>query len=154
MSNAMTSISLRGGMLLIIVSAQLLTPLLHGHIGIPKQTGLHMHVGLSGTADSQFRSHDASNGSLDGLHVAGSQLNAEPVEVDVEPAIGPLALAVPILAVAVLGVSALTFMLLAALARCATPLRAFYSAPVRARWRKHISRPPLAQAPPLFPPLP
>ncbi|KWR88346.1 hypothetical protein RM96_20215 [Cupriavidus sp. IDO] len=154
MPRATASISLRAIMLLVIVLTQLLSPLLHGHLGTPKQTGLHVHTALSGTVDSHFQSLDSSRHQASSLEVDAADhdlalTSKEPFEVDVELAIGPLELAAFLLAAGP-AVSALTFILLAALA-CSTRSRpAFRPAPIRARWRDRINRPPPAQAPPLF----
>ena len=132
-------------MLLIIVLMQLLSPLLHGHLGTPKQAGLHVHTALSVAVDSHFQSTSFVGGHDWVL------TNPEPFEVDVEPAIGPVDLTALLCAASAAGISALTFFLLAALA-CASVSRAAYRpAPIRARWRDRINRPPPAQAPPLLP---
>jgi len=141
MSRATPSLSLRV-VLLLIVLAQLLIPLLHGHFGTPKQTGLHVHSALSGTVDSHSGSAAARH------HEALT--SAEPFAVGVEPAIEPLALSPLLLAAAAVGVPALTLMLLAALACCAAPRRACRRPSPPTRWRDRINRPPPSQAPPLF----
>ena len=145
MSRASLSVSLRAVMLLIIVLMQLLSPLLHGHLGTPKQAGLHVHTALSVAVDSHFQSTSFVGGHDWVL------TNPEPFEVDVEPAICPVDLTALLCAASAAGISALTFFLLAALA-CASVSRAAYRpAPIRARWRDRINRPPPAQAPPLLP---
>ncbi|WP_315862372.1 hypothetical protein [Ralstonia soli] len=142
-------------MLLIIVLAQLLSPLLHGHLGTPKQAGLHVHTALPVAADSHFQSTLFGHGRLSAeLNAIGDHdwvlTSQEPFEVDVELAIGPADLAAFLWAASSAGISALTFFLLAALA-CAGALRpAYRPAPMRARWRDRINRPPPAQAPPLL----
>ncbi|WP_349676321.1 hypothetical protein [Ralstonia sp. UBA689] len=141
-------------MLLIIVLTQLLSPLLHGHLGTPKQTGLHVHASLSGAVDSHFQSLESSHAraSSQAVHAIDHDwvlTSKEPFEVDVEPAIGPKDLSTFLWAAVGPGVSALTFLLLTALACAAISRRAFRPAPVRARWRDRINRPPPAQAPPL-----
>lgn len=156
MSRASLSVSLRAVMLLIIVLMQLLSPLLHGHLGTPKQAGLHVHTALSVAVDSHFQSTSFANRHLaTAPDVVGGHdwvlTSPEPFEVDVEPAIGPVDLTALLCAASAAGISALTFFLLAALA-CASVSRAAYRpAPIRARWRDRINRPPPAQAPPLLP---
>ncbi|WP_316654723.1 hypothetical protein [Ralstonia condita] len=155
MPRAIPSYSLRAMLLLVIVLTQLLSPLLHGHLGTPKQTGLHVHPALSGAVDSHslaLRSpHDASlspGAETTGRHVA--MLNKEPLEVDVDPALRPLDLAAFLFAAAAPGVSALTFLLLAALACAALWRPAYRPVPALARWRDRINRPQPAQGPPLL----
>ncbi|SDD84827.1 hypothetical protein SAMN05216345_11836 [Cupriavidus sp. YR651] len=143
-------------MLLIIVLAQLLIPLLHGHFGTPKQTGLHVHTALSGVVNSHsdfgFVDHESlSHGHQDAGHHGVGLTSSEPFAVGVEPAIEPLNLSSLLLAVAAVGVSALTLMLLAAMACCASASRRAYRLPPRPiQWRDRINRPPPSQAPPLF----
>ena len=142
-------------MLLIIVLMQLLSPLLHGHLGTPKQAGLHVHTALSVAADSHFQSPSFAYGPLSAAPVAvgGHELvltSPEPFEVDVESAIGPVDLTALLCVASAAGVSALTFFLLAALACASVSRPAYRPAPVRACWRDRINRPPPAQAPPLL----
>ena len=132
-------------MLLIIVLMQLLSPLLHGHLGTPKQAGLHVHTALSVAADSHFQSTSFAVGGHDWV-----LSSPEPFEVDVEPAIGPVELAALLFVASAAGVFALTFFLLAALACASASRPAYRPAPVGARWRDRINRPPPAQAPPLL----
>lgn len=154
MPRATTSNSLRAMLLLTIVLMQLLSPLLHGHLGTPKQSGLHVHTALPAAVDSHFQSVSFAHlppieeSVAIGLH-DWALTSQEPFEVDVEPAIGPADLGAFLWAAAAAGVSALTFLLLAALARAAVFRPAYRPAPVRARWRDRINRPPPAQAPPL-----
>lgn len=155
MPRATPSFPLRAIMLLVIVLTQLLGPLLHGHLGTPKQTGLHVHTALSGAGDSHFRtvgspSHAAA--SLDAAVSGHDQalMSKEPLEVDVDPALGALNQAAFLFAIAAPGVSALTFLLLAALACVALWRPAYRPVPVVARWRDRINRPSPAQGPPLF----
>lgn len=154
MLRATPSVSLRAVLLLAIVLAQLLSPLLHGHLGTPKQVGLHVHTALSGAVDSHSHSHgffhhQASYREADAVGHDLVLTCKEPFEVDVEPAISPMDLTAFLWTAAGPGVSALTFILLAALACSAVSRPAFRPAPIRARWRDRISRPPPAQAPPL-----
>ncbi|AVA35250.1 hypothetical protein C3Z06_17635 [Cupriavidus metallidurans] len=144
MTRATASIPLRGALLLIIVLAQLLTPLLHGHIGTPNQTGLHVHTSPSRSFDSESLSGHGDHHR----HAFGS--HREPFEVDVETAIGPLSFSLLLQAAAVLGASVLTFVLLAALAVYITPRRAWRPASPRGRWSSRVGWPPPAQAPPIF----
>ena len=147
MTRATLSIPLRGALLLIIVLAQLLTPLLHGHFGTPTQTGLHVHTTPSRTVDSHSRFVAVPEHGHHHLHAFTS--HREPFEVDVETAIGPLSFSLLLLAAAVPGASVLTFLLLAALAIYATPRRVWRPAPTCGRWSSRVSRPPPSQAPPL-----
>jgi hypothetical protein len=154
MSRATASLSLRAMLLLTIVLMQLLSPLLHGHLGTPKQSGLHVHTALPAAVDSHFQSVSFAHRPPAIAEVAPrlhdwALTSQEPFEVDVEPAIGPADLAAFLWAAAAAGVSALTFLLLAALAGAAVLRPAYQPAPVRARWRDRINRPPPAQAPPL-----
>ncbi|MCP1170873.1 MAG: hypothetical protein ACTHNO_12775 [Ralstonia sp.] len=141
-------------LLLTIVLMQLLSPLLHGHLGTPKQFGLHVHTAVPAAVDSHFQSVAFAHRPLiEESAVAGRHdltlTSQEPFEVDVEPAIGPADLGAFLWAAAAPGVSALTFLLLAALALAAVLRPAYRPTPVRARWRDRINRPPPAQAPPL-----
>lgn len=143
MSRARWRLSLRGAALLLIVVAQLLIPLLHGHFGTPNQAGLHVHVTPSKTADSHFHSlaHTAHD---QGLHDDG-----EPFEVDVQGALQPLnPLPLPLLAA--VGLALLTFGLRAAQMRSIAPRPAPRIAPTPppVRWRGVAVRPFAAQAPP------
>ncbi|MBU69954.1 MAG: hypothetical protein CL858_31790 [Cupriavidus sp.] len=156
MLRATPSASLRV-VLLIIVLAQLLIPLLHGHFGTPKQTGLHVHSAFSGMVDShfgygEFFNQEASSLGQQIAHDHGTGLkSAEPFAVGVEPAIEPLNLSSLILAAAAVGLSALTFMLLASMACCTAAARRVYCLPPPPpRWRDRINGPPPSQAPPLF----
>ncbi|WP_149137714.1 hypothetical protein [Cupriavidus campinensis] len=156
MSRATPSNSLRV-VLLIIVLAQLLIPLLHGHFGTPKQTGLHVHTALSGVVDShsgfgRFVDHESlSHGHQDADHHDVGLTSAEPFAIGAEPAIEPLGFSLLLLAAAAVGVAALTLMLLAAMAFCAAKPRRAYCSPARPiQWRDRINRPPPSQAPPLF----
>ena len=155
MSRASLSVSLRAVMLLIIVMTQLLSPLLHGHLGTPRQAGLHVHTALSVAVDSHFQSTSGVQGHpaavVDAVAPHDWVLTSqEPFEIDVEPALGPVDLAALFWAASAAAVSALTFFLLAALACAAVSRPAYRPAPVRARWRDRINRPPPAHAPPLF----
>jgi len=156
MTRATLSIPLRGALLLIIVLAQLLTPLLHGHIGTPTQTGLHVHTTPSRTVDSHLRfaawqDHGMkSDGLHAGAHHHGFAGHREPFEIDVETGIGPLSFSMLLQAAAVLGASVLTFLLLEALAIHAMPRQPWRPAPRCARWSSRVSRLPPAQAPPLY----
>ncbi|MGC5887297.1 hypothetical protein [Ralstonia pseudosolanacearum] len=142
-------------LLLTIVLMQLLSPLLHGHLGTPKQSGLHVHTALPAAVDSHFQSISfayrppAEESTTSYLH-DWALTSQEPFEVDVEPAIGPADLAAFLWVAAVAGVAALTFLLLAALAGAAVLRPAYRPAPILARWRDRINRPPPAQAPPLL----
>ena len=141
-------------LLLTIVLMQLLSPLLHGHLGTPKQFGLHVHTALPAAVDSHFQSLPFAHGSpikesVDAAPHDWALTNHEPFEVDVEPALGPADLGALLWAAAAPGVSALTFLLLAALAFAAVFRPAYRPTPARARWRDRINRPPPAQAPPL-----
>ena len=154
MPRATASLSLRAMLLLTIVLMQLLSPLLHGHLGTPKQSGLHVHTALPAAVDSHFApisfTHRPSAETSATTDLHGLALTSqEPFEVDVEPAMGPADLAAFLWAAAAAGVSALTFLLLAALARAAALRPAYRPTPVRARWRDRINRPPPSQAPPL-----
>ena len=141
MSRARWRLSLRGAALLLIVVAQLLIPLLHGHFGTPNQAGLHVHVAPSKTADSHFHSlaHTAHD---QGLHDDG-----EPFEVDVQGALQPLN---PLPLLAAVGLALLTFGLRAAQMRSIAPRPAPRIAPTPppVRWRGVAVRPFAAQAPP------
>jgi len=147
MTRATLSIPLRGALLLIIVLAQLLTPLLHGHIGTPTQTGLHVHTTPSRTVDSHSR-FELLPGH--GHHHHAFAGHREPFEIDVETGIGPLSFSMLLQAAAVLGASVLTFLLLEALAVHSMPRQPWRPAPRCARWSSRVSRLPPAQAPPLY----
>lgn len=140
-------------LLLTIVLMQLLSPLLHGHLGTPKQFGLHVHTAVPAAVDSHFQSAAfAQRPLIEESAGAGRHdwalTSQEPFEVDVEPAIGPADPGAFLWAATAPGVSALTFLLLAALALAAVLRSAYRPTPVRARWRDRINRPPPAQAPP------
>ena len=152
MSRAIPSASLRGAVLVLFVLTQLLTPLLHGHFGTPKQTGLHMHAGLTAETDSYFRGAASFGGTTasDALenhaHADSSMASADSFEVDVESGIVLAGLVQPGVLPAL---SILTFLLLAALASASTRRSPFHPAPAP-RWRCCFSQPPPAQAPPQF----
>ncbi len=151
----MPSVSLRGVVLVLFVLTQLLTPLLHGHFGTPIQTGLHVHAGLPGETDSHFwvaaLSMDTTvpEGLQKADHVDSPLASGDSFEVDVESGLGPLVLAALIQPGVLPGLSILTFVLLAALARGFTRRSPFHPAPAP-RWRTCFSHPPPAQAPPQF----
>ncbi len=147
MTRATASIPLRGALLLIIVLAQLLTPLLHGHIGTPNQTGLHVHTTPSWTVDSHSR-FEMSHGHEHYHHALAA--HREPFEVDVETAIGPFSFSLLLQAAAVLGASVLTFLLWAALAVYVTPRRVWRRVSPCGRWSSRVGWPPPAQAPPVL----
>jgi hypothetical protein len=147
MTRATLSVPLRGALLLIIVLAQLLTPLLHGHIGTPTQTGLHVHTTPSRSVDSHSR-FELLPGHEHHHHAFAS--HREPFEVDVETGIGPASFTLLLLAAAVLGASVLTFLLREALAVHAMPRPRWRAVPRCGRWSSRVSRPPPAQAPPLY----
>ena len=155
MSRASLGVSLRAAMLFFIMLTQLLSPLLHGHLGTPKQAGLHVHAALPAAVDSHFQSIFSANlppsAETDtiGLH-DWALTSQEPFEVDVEPAVSPAELTAFLWAASAAGVSTLTFFLLAALAFASVSGPAHRPAPVRACWRDRINRPPPAQAPPLL----
>ncbi|WP_316666969.1 hypothetical protein [Ralstonia psammae] len=142
-------------LLLTIVLMQLLSPLLHGHLGTPKQFGLHVHTALPAAVDSHFQStsfghRPPTEDSAETSPHDWAVKSQEPFEVDVEPAIGPAELAAFLWAASAAGVSPLTFLLLAALACASVSRPAPRPTPLRARWRDRINRPPPAQAPPLL----
>lgn len=147
MSRAIQRLSLRSAVLLLIMVAQLLIPLLHGHFGTPNQAGLHVHTTPSRMADSHFHLF-AAHDSGDDLHEHLAQ--AEPFEVDVQDALQPLDL-LPLPLLAVIGLALLTLGLRAARMRCIAPRPA--PRPEAARrlplWRGRVIRPSPAQAPPL-----
>ncbi|KAF7962747.1 hypothetical protein AWV80_18075 [Cupriavidus sp. UYMU48A] len=141
--------------LVLFVLTQLLTPLLHGHFGTPIQTGLHMHAGLPAETDSHFHAAASSTGTTatDGIedhaHTDSSLANGDSFEVDVAFGIGPLVLAALVQPGVLPGLSILTLVLLAALARGFTQRSPFRPVPAP-RWRCCFSQPPPAQAPPQF----
>lgn len=135
-------------MLLLIMVAQLLIPLLHGHFGTPNQAGLHVHAMPSRMADSHFHLF-AGHGTADDLHSHLAQ--AEPFEVDVQDALQPLDL-LPMPLLAVMGLALLTLGLRAARMRCVAPRPMPGPEPACQipRWRGRVIRPSPAQAPPLL----
>ncbi|MDR3066577.1 MAG: hypothetical protein LBV05_13890 [Comamonas sp.] len=148
MSRAIQRLSLRSALLLLIMAAQLLIPLLHGHFGTPNQSGLHVHTTPSRMADSHFHlfsKHDALGEQLD------DQALAEPFEVDVQNALQPLDL-LPAPLLAVMGLALLTLGLRASLMRCiaARPVPRPRPAHRLSHWQGRIIRPSPAQAPPSF----
>lgn len=150
MSRANQRPSLRSVMLLLIMVAQLLTPLLHGHFGTPNQAGLHVHTTPSRLADSHFHqlvAHDASRDLHEHASLSGE---AEPFEIDVQDGIQPLDL-IPTPMLAIIGLVLLTLGLRAARMRCVAPRPAPRPDPARriSLWRGRVIRPSPAQAPPL-----
>ncbi|MBV8250623.1 MAG: hypothetical protein JO200_19515 [Comamonas sp.] len=149
MSRAIQRLSLRSAVLLLIMVAQLLIPLLHGHFGTPNQAGLHVHATPSRMADSHFHlftPHDSHE-----LHEhPASSAEAEPFEVDVQDALQPLDL-LPMPLLAVIGLALLTLGLRAARMRCVAPRPTPRPEPARRLplWRGRVIRPSPAQAPPL-----
>ena len=150
MSRANQRPSLRSVMLLLIMVAQLLIPLLHGHFGTPNQAGLHVHTTPSRLADSHFHqlvTHDASRDLHEHASLSGE---AEPFEIDVQDGIQPLDL-IPTPMLAIIGLVLLTLGLRAARMRCVAPRPAPRPDPARriSLWRGRVIRPSPAQAPPL-----
>lgn len=144
----------RGVLLLLLFLLQLLTPLLHGHFGTPGRTGWHMHVfQQSAMYGYSQMPHGipvevgaaAQSGSGDAVAVA-----QEPLEVDVQTAIGPLLMTLEARPAAVLVALACALVALLGTLDNAPPLRwrPRTALPPR-RWRGP-ARPPPAQAPPLL----
>lgn len=137
-------------MLLLIMVAQLLIPLLHGHFGTPKLAGLHVHAAPSHTVDAPFHAGPAL-ALPSALHDREALQGAETFEVDVQSALQPLdLLLMPLLAA--VGLALLTLGLRAARMRCTAPRPAPHPEPERLSpcWRGRVIRPFPAQAPPLF----
>ncbi|WP_027015493.1 hypothetical protein [Comamonas composti] len=143
MSCANRSLFLRSAVLLLIMVAQLLTPLLHGHFGTPNQAGLHVHPHPSRVADSHLE-------ALRDLHADDHPAlqHAEPFEVDVQTSLQPL-IDLPLFAA--VGLILLSIGLQAAHVRCNAPkpLPRLVPEPLSARWRGRIIKPSPSQAPPL-----
>jgi hypothetical protein len=129
-------------LLLLLFAMQLLTPLLHGHLGTPKLHGLHVHTALQGAVNSYSPSVSSSAG-----HTGSALIAVEPIEVDVQTAIGPIAFSLHVQAADVLIGLVFAFLLFAL-----PPLQAPRRLPRRERapprWRSGDSRPPPAHAPP------
>lgn len=140
--------SLRSALLLLIIAAQLLIPLLHGHFGTPNQSGLHVHATPSRVADSHFHLFTEHNSFSDGN---AHQAQAEPFEVDVQNALQPLDL-LPVPLLAVIGLVLLTLGLRASRMRCIAARPAPCPDPEcrPSRWQGRVIRPSPAQAPPQF----
>ena len=148
MSHAIQRPSLRSALLLLIMAAQLLIPLLHGHFGTPNQSGLHVHTTPSRIADSHFHLFTGHDSLSDhDVH----QAQSEPFEVDVQNALQPLDL-LPVPLLAVIGLTLLTWGLRASLMRCtaARPTPPPEPAHRLSRWQGRVIRPSPAQAPPQF----
>ena len=148
MSRAIQRLSLRSALLLLVIAAQLLIPLLHGHFGTPNQSGLHVHTPPSRIADSHFHlftEHDSLS------EHDNNQLQAEPFEVDVQNALQPLYL-LPVPLLAIIGLALLTWGLRASRIRCtaARPVPRPEPAHRLSRWQGRVIRPSPAQAPPQF----
>lgn len=139
----MSSVLLRGAVLVLLVLTQLLTPLLHGHFGTPIQTGLHVHAGLPAETDS----HSQFIPSASRAHPDGSASSGDAFEVDVEAGLGPLGMAMLMPPMLLPGLWILTLLLLAALATGTVRRAPRYFPPVPRR-RFCFSHPPPAQAPP------
>ncbi|MDF3888611.1 hypothetical protein, partial [Cupriavidus basilensis] len=114
----------RGVLLLLLFAMQLLTPLLHGHLGTPKLHGLHVHTALQGAVNSYSPS---ASPSVSAAHDGSALVAVEPLEVDVQTAIGPIAFTLHVQAADVLVGLVFAFLLFAAL-----PL----PAPRRLPWRE------------------
>lgn len=152
MSRAIQRLPLRSAVLLLLIMvAQLLIPLLHGHFGTPNQAGLHIHAAPSRVADSHFHLFIA-HGTFEaaGEHHAPPG-GTEPFEVDVQDALQPLDL-MPMPLLAIIGLLLLTWGLRAARLRCIELRPSPPPAPERLslRWIGRVIRPSPAQAPPLF----
>ena len=151
MSRVIQGVSLRSAVLLLIMVAQLLIPLLHGHFGTPNQAGLHVHATSSRLADSHFYLL-AAHVSFDGMgeHDALPG-DAEPFEVDVQHSLQSLDL-LPLPLQAIIGLALLTLGLRAARMRCIAPRPSRRWVPERLspRWRGCVIRPSPARAPPLL----
>lgn len=149
MSRAIQILSLRSALLLLLImAAQLLIPLLHGHFGTPNQSGLHVHATPSRIADSHFHLFTGQDSVSDHeVH----QAQSEPFEVDVQNALQPLDL-LPVPLLAVIGLTLLTWGLRASLMRCtaARPTSPPEPAHRLSRWQGRVIRPSPAQAPPQF----
>lgn len=149
MSRATQGAYLRSAVLLLIMVAQLLIPLLHGHFGTPNQAGLHVHAAPSRMVEAAL--HSAAAPALpDDLHAHQALADDEPFEVDVQSALQPLdQLPLPLLAA--VGLALLTLGLRAARMRCIAPRPVRQNAPEHLcpRWRGRVIRPSPAQAPPL-----
>lgn len=148
MSRAIQRLSLRSALLLVIMAAQLLIPLLHGHFGTPNQSGLHVHTTPSRIADSHFHLFTGYDSHSDHDVL---QAQSEPFEVDVQNALQPLDL-LPVPLLAVIGLILLTWGLRASLMRCtaARPTPPPEPAHRLSRWQGRVIRPSPAQAPPQF----
>ncbi|WP_370678680.1 hypothetical protein [Comamonas sp. GB3 AK4-5] len=151
MSRATLRLSRRSALLLLIMVAQLLIPLLHGHFGTPNQDGLHVHQTPSRMADSHFQPQAVQAAAQDLLGLQALPAETEPFEVDVQDALQPLSL-LPMPLLAVIGLTLLTVGLRAAHMRCITPRPTPRPEPARrvSLWRGRVIRPSPAQAPPLF----
>ncbi|WP_454726076.1 MULTISPECIES: hypothetical protein [Cupriavidus] len=133
--------------MLLLFSLQLLAPLLHGHVGTPKLHGLHVHTALQGEVGS-YSLHDSQLAARSsGAHADSALSTAEPLEVDVETAIGPVAFSLCAqVADAIVGL-VFAFLLCAAPPRQALR-RVRWRERAPQRWRGGDSRPPPAHAPP------
>lgn len=150
------SLLLRALLLLLVCTTQLLSPLMHGHIGTPRQTGLHVHAAPLRPAHLHADTPSSQGAALASVSVIGDRehhraaCNDEPFEVDVEPGSDPAdlpSLAVPDGLLAIL--SPATFSLLLVLAASVLAVPAVQRGRPTLRWRDLAGHPPPSQAPPL-----
>jgi len=137
----------RGALLLLLFALQLLAPLLHGHVGTPKLHGLHVHTALQGEVGSYSPSDSHPAAGPSGAHADGALSGVEPLEVDVQTAIGPVAFSLHVQAADMIVGMVFAFLLCAAPPRQA-PRRMRWRERAPQRWRGGDGRPPPAHAPP------
>ncbi len=133
----------RGALLILLFAMQLLTPLLHGHLGTPKLHGLHVHTALPGAVNSYSPSASTPAG-----HAGSALVAVEPPEVDVQTAIGPIAFSLHVQAAADVLIGLVFAFLLLAVPPLQAPRRLQRRERTPPRWRSGGSRPPPALAPP------
>lgn len=133
------------GFLTILIAIQCLGPLLHAHMGTPLQTGFHMDVPLPGLFKVM---HDERSAHAVAAHAAHGD-DGEPFSIDVEKGLGHASPTMQFDPALIEALLALFAVLLVPTAWVAWPVSRT-NAPSRLRWRGGSSRPPPAQAPPLF----
>lgn len=134
------------GFLTILIAIQCVGPLLHAHMGTPRQTGFHLDVPMPGLFKVLLDERNARAAKdTHGIH----HDDGEPLSIDVEKGLGHASAAPdfdPALAGALLALFAVLLVAAIWVARppCRTPVHD------RLRWRGGSSQPPPAHAPPLF----
>lgn len=137
----------RLGFLSILIAIQCMGPLLHAHMGTPRQTGFHLDVPLPGLFKVVLDERRAHAGNVAGAHTPDA--DDEPFSISVEKGVTHAAPNLAFDPALIEALLALFAVLLIPAAWVSWPASRPDTA-VRPRWRGGSSRPPPAHAPPLF----